>query len=186
MNLNEQISESINALRSGGVILCPSDTIASLSCDAARPDAIERIFEIKARPSEKRMIILVSSVTMLEGYVQDIPDSAYQLIDLSDDPLTIVYPSAKMLPEICRAEDGSVGIRVAKDGFIKTLIERFRKPIISTSANISGQDAPLKVSDVVSEVKKQVDLVVDLEEYREKPSSIVKFNSDGSFKIIRK
>lgn len=180
------MTDAINNLRSGGVILCPSDTIASLSCDATRKEAIERIFEIKARPSEKRMIILVSSITMLEGYVDHVPDAAYQLIDLSDDPITIVYPSVKMLPEICLADDGSAGIRVVKDGFIKTLIERFRKPVISTSANISGQPAPIKVRDVAFDIKSQVDLVIDIDEFREKPSAIVKFNVDGSFKILRK
>lgn len=177
---------AVQVLRSGGVVLCPSDTIASLSCDACNPEAIQRIYDIKKRPKHKSMIVLVSSITMLEAYVPRIADAAYQIIEVSDTPTTIVYPNPRNLPKELLAEDGSLGIRVVQHGFVKTLIDRFRKPIVSTSANTSGQTAPIRVKDADPLISQNVDLVIDIDEYLNSPSSIIKFNSDDSFVIIRK
>lgn len=187
MTYQEYLQNAVTILRSGGVVLCPTDTIAGLSCDATNAAAIERIFRIKERPAEKSLIILVSGVTMLEGYVQNIPDGAYQLLEVTEEPLTIVYPAGRNLPASVMATDGSVAIRVVKTGFIADLVQRFRKPVVSTSANISGQDAPKAVSQADPLILPQVDLVVDLgESGTNKASGIIKFDRNGSFRIIRK
>lgn len=182
----ELIKEGVKTLRAGGVLLCPSDTIASLSCDAGNINAIDRIFSIKQRPPEKSLIVLVSSFTMLEGLVADIPEAAYQWMEVSDNPLTIVYPKVRNLPVDALSMDGTLGIRVVMGGFIKELIDNFRRPIVSTSANLSGKPAPIKVSETDTLISQAVDYVIDLPEFQSKPSSVVKFNLDGSFKIIRK
>ena len=186
MTRNDQVKQAVEVLRNGGVILCPSDTIASLSCDANDIQAVQRIFEIKGRPSSKSPIVLVSSFTMLEAYVPVIPEAAYQLMELNDRPTTIVYPQVRNLPkEIC-AEDGSVGIRLVASGFMHELIQRFRKPIVSTSANLSGHNPAVRVQTVDLSISQKVDLIIDIEEYLDQASSIIKFNKDQSFKIIRK
>ncbi len=186
MIAKQEMDKAVAVLRSGGVILCPSDTIASLSCDACNATAILKIFDIKQRPPQKSMIMLVSSITMLEAYVAHIPEAAYQIIEVSDTPTTIVYPNPRNLPKELLAEDGSLGIRVVNIGFIKSIIDRFRKPIVSTSANLSGKPAPIRVSETELLISQSVDMVIDLDEFLTKPSSIIKFNSDDSFRIIRK
>lgn len=187
MTYHEYLHNAVTILRNGGVLLCPTDTIAGLSCDATNEAAIDRIFQIKERPAEKSLIILVSGVTMLEGYVQDIPDAAYQLLEVADQPLTIVYPAGRNLPATAMAADGSVAIRLVRTGFVADLVQRFRKPIVSTSANISGREAPKAVNQADPLILQQVDLVVDLGEAgANKASSIIKFDRNGSFRIIRK
>jgi L-threonylcarbamoyladenylate synthase len=186
MTRTELIKEGVENLRAGRVILCPSDTIASLSCDAGNVEAIKRIFSIKQRPSDKSLIVLVSSFTMLEGLVEHIPEAAYQWMEITDSPLTIVYSKVRNLPIDALSEDDTLAIRLVSGGFIKELIDRYRRPIVSTSANLSGKPAPVKVSEADPLISRAVDYVIDLPEFLAKPSSVVKFNSDGSFKIIRK
>lgn len=179
-------NELVRLLRNDGVILCPSDTVASLSCSALSSKALDRIFEIKQRPAHKSVIVLVSSFTMLEAYVPHIPDAAYQLIETSDHPTTVVYPNVRNLPPLAIADDGSAGIRMVNDGFIKSLVDRLKHPIISTSANVSGAVTPVRITEVSDEISSKVDSIIDLPEFRERPSSIIKFNADNSFTIIRK
>lgn len=186
MTQNEYTSAAVDTLRQGGVILCPTDTIAGLSCDATNVTAIQRIFDIKQRPAEKSMILLVSNITMLEAYVPYIPEAAYQLMEVTEDPLTLIYPQARNLPDEAIAADGSVAIRCVRSGFVLDLVKQFRKPIVSTSANVSGVPAPRSVSEADPLISQTVDLVVDLNENRTKASSIIKFHVDGSFRIIRK
>ncbi|MCE5347052.1 MAG: threonylcarbamoyl-AMP synthase [Bacteroidales bacterium] len=189
MIFDEDIKNSIITLRSGGIILYPTDTIWGLGCDATSSSAVERIFKIKSRNENKSLIILVDGEQMLERYVKDIPEIIFELVSVSDDPLTIIYPKGKNLaPGVC-SEDGSIGIRICRDEFCSELITRFRKPIVSTSANFSGKPSPENFSEIDKPVIDSVDYVV---KYRQNDrgkysaSPVIKVEQDGSIKIIRK
>ena len=175
-------------MREGGVILYPTDTIWGLGCDATNEDAVRRVYEIKQRQDSKAMLVLVDSSVKVDFYVQDVPEVAWDLIDLADKPLTIIYSGARNLAANLLAEDGSVGIRVTNEDFSKRLCQQFRKAVVSTSANISGQPSPRNFSEISEEVKSAVDYIVG---YRQeemsnpKPSSIIKLDKGGVIKIIR-
>ena len=175
-------------MREGGVILYPTDTIWGIGCDATNEDAVRRVYEIKQRQDSKAMLVLVDSSVKVDFYVRDVPEVAWDLIDLADKPLTIIYSGARNLAANLLAEDGSVGIRVTNEDFSKRLCQQFRKAIGSTSANISGQPSPKNFSEISEEVKSAVDYIVG---YRQeemsnpKPSSIIKLDKGGVIKIIR-
>lgn len=175
-------------MREGGVILYPTDTIWGIGCDATNEDAVRRVYEIKQRQDSKAMLVLVDSSVKVDFYVRDVPEVAWDLIDLADKPLTIIYSGARNLAANLLAEDGSVGIRVTNEDFSKHLCQQFRKAIVSTSANISGQPSPKNFSEISEEVKSAVDYIVG---YRQeemsnpKPSSIIKLDKGGVIKIIR-
>ena len=175
-------------MREGGVILYPTDTIWGIVCDATNEDAVRRVYEIKQRQDSKAMLVLVDSSVKVDFYVRDVPEVAWDLIDLADKPLTIIYSGARNLAANLLAEDGSVGIRVTNEDFSKRLCQQFRKAIVSTSANISGQPSPKNFSEISEEVKSAVDYIVG---YRQeeisnpKPSSIIKLDKGGVIKIIR-
>ena len=175
-------------MREGGVILYPTDTIWGIGCDATNEDAGRRGYEIKQRQDSKAMLVLVDSSVKVDFYVRDVPEVAWDLIDLADKPLTIIYSGARNLAANLLAEDGSVGIRVTNEDFSKRLCQQFRKAIVSTSANISGQPSPKNFSEISEEVKSAVDYIVG---YRQeemsnpKPSSIIKLDKGGVIKIIR-
>ena len=175
-------------MREGGVILYPTDTIWGIGCDATNEDAVRRVYEIKQRQDSKAMLVLVDSSVKVDFYVRDVPEVAWDLIDLADKPLTIIYSRARNLAANLLAEDGSVGIRVTNEDFSKRLCQQFRKAIVSTSANISGQPSPKNFSEISEEVKSAVDYIVG---YRQeeisnpKPSSIIKLDKGGVIKIIR-
>ena len=175
-------------MREGGVILYPTDTIWGIGCDATNEDAVRRVYEIKQRQDSKAMLVLVDSSVKVDFYVQDVPEVAWDLIDLADKPLTIIYSGARDLAANLLAEDGSVGIRVTNEDFSKRLCQQFRKAVVSTSANISGQPSPRNFSEISEEVKSAVDYIVG---YRQeemsnpKPSSIIKLDKGGVIKIIR-
>ena len=175
-------------MREGGVILYPTDTIWGIGCDATNEDAVRRVYEIKQRQDSKAMLVLVDSSVKVDFYVQDVPEVACDLIDLADKPLTIIYSGARNLAANLLAEDGSVGIRVTNEDFSKRLCQQFRKAVVSTSANISGQPSPRNFSEISEEVKSAVDYIVG---YRQeemsnpKPSSIIKLDKGGVIKIIR-
>ena len=175
-------------MREGGVILYPTDTIWGIGCDATNEDAVRRVYEIKQRQDSKAMLVLVDSYVKVDFYVRDVPEVAWDLIDLADKPLTIIYSGARNLAANLLAEDGSVGIRVTNEDFSKRLCQQFRKAIVSTSANISGQPSPKNFSEISEEVKSAVDYIVG---YRQeeisnpKPSSIIKLDKGGVIKIIR-
>ena len=133
-------------MREGGVILYPTDTIWGIGCDATKEDAVRRVYEIKQRQDSKAMLVLVDSSVKVDFYVQDVPEVAWDLIDLADKPLTIIYSGARNLAANLLAEDGSVGIRVTNEDFSKRLCQQFRKAVVSTSANISGQPSPRNFS----------------------------------------
>ena len=175
-------------MREGGVILYPTDTIWGMGCDATNEEAVRRVYEIKQRQDSKAMLVLVDSSVKVDFYVRDVPEVAWDLIDLADKPLTIIYSGARNLAANLLAEDGSVGIRVTNEDFSKRLCQQFRKAIVSTSANISGQPSPKNFSEISEEVKSAVDYIVG---YRQeemsnpKPSSIIKLDKGGVIKIIR-
>nr|WP_313216349.1 L-threonylcarbamoyladenylate synthase [Soonwooa sp.] len=181
------MEKAIESLQNGGTILYPTDTIWGIGCDATDPQAIKKVFDIKHRDANKSMIILVENEKRLQDLV-DVPEMAWEIIDLSEKPVTIVYESAKGLPKEALAEDGSIGIRLVKDDFCKKLISKLNKPIVSTSANISGDKSPLTFSDISQEIIDAVDYAV--EENREKiskysGSSVIKIWKNGQIKVLR-
>jgi len=185
----EEIKEALNTLRHGGIILYPTDTIWGLGCDPTNEIAVNRIFKIKSRGEKKSLIILVDGLYMIERYVEDIPEIVYELADVSDSPLTIIYPKGKNLAEGVCSDDGSVAIRICHDDFCCELISRFRKPIVSTSANLSGSPTPENFGEIEKSLIEKVDYVVKYhQDDRSKSSAspVIKINQDGTIKIIRK
>lgn len=186
--MNQDIKKALDVLRAGGVILYPTDTIWGLGCDAENEEAVKRIYDIKKRADSKSMLALIDSPLRLEMYVTEVPEIAWDLIEETDKPLTIIYPDSKNFAKNLVAEDGSMGIRMVKEQFCNQLISRFQKPIVSTSANVSGKQSPAKFVDISQEIIDAVDYVV---EYRQndiseaKASSIIKLDMGGLFKIIR-
>lgn len=185
---SKDISNCIETLQKGGIILYPTDTIWGIGCDATNAEAVAKIFSIKQRDESKSLIVLVKNETMLERYVEEIPDTAEQLLKVADKPMTIIYPQGKnFAPGVC-ATDGSVGVRVCDNPFCQAVLERFRKPIVSTSANFSGQPSPASFADIDKKLISLVDYTAiygrDLPATA-KASSIIKIDADGSFKIIR-
>ena len=147
-------------MNEGGVILYPTDTIWGIGCDATNEEAVRRVYQIKQRSDSKAMLVLVDSPVKVDFYVQDVPEVAWDLIEVADKPLTIIYSGARNLASNLIAEDGSVGIRVTNEEFSKRLCQQFRKAIVSTSANISGQPSPANYSEITEELKSMVDYVV--------------------------
>jgi L-threonylcarbamoyladenylate synthase len=188
VTFEEDLRECLSVLKNGGVILYPTDTIWGLGCDATNRAAVEKIFSIKSRDETKSLLILVDSESMLGGYVKEIPEIAYELTEVSDKPMTIIYPSGKNLsPGVC-SEDGSVGIRICGDEFCCELIKRFRKPIVSTSANISGKPSPSVFSEIEKTVIDAVDYAVmhrRNDRGSSNASSVIKIELNGTIKIIR-
>jgi len=187
--MKNEVEKALEVVKAGGIILYPTDTIWGIGCDATNEEAVQKIMALKGRSASKSLIVLVDNDTKLASYVREIPDVAYDLIEYAENPLTIVYSNAKNLAKSVINEDGSVGIRVVKHNFCQQLIQRFRLPIVSTSANISGEPAPKNFSEVSQEIIDGVDYVVNLEQEvsEEKiPSTIMKLSPDGLFTFIRR
>lgn len=183
-----EIKNCLEALRKGGVILIPTDTIWGLSCDASDPAAVKRIFDIKRRADSKSMLVLVGSEAMLDRTVADIPEVAWELVEVADKSLTIIYDKPRGVASELLAEDGSLGIRMTRDYFSSRLCERFRKPIVSTSANISGSPSPKRFSEISQEILDAVDYIADWRRSDNRPASpsgIIKLSNSGEVKIIR-
>ncbi len=182
------IKQAVEVLRQGGVILYPTDTIWGIGCDATCEAAVQKVYDIKKRIDSKALLVLVDSEAKLQGYVDAVPDVAWDLIELSEKPLTIIYSGAKNLANNLVASDGTVGIRITNERFSKRLCESFRKPIVSTSANISGSLSPSCFQEISDDILSAVDYVV---QYRQDdlskatPSSIIKLGVTGEIKIIR-
>jgi L-threonylcarbamoyladenylate synthase len=187
--MTDEIKKAQDVLYKGGVILYPTDTIWGIGCDATNEAAVRRVFDLKKRVDSKALLVLIDNPVKLEFYVREVPEVAWDLIDLAERPLTIIYPGGRNLAPNLLAEDGSVGIRVTKELFSKMLCERFRKAIVSTSANISGEPSPGFFDEISPEIVNGVDYVVN---YRRKdkipasPSSIIKLGAGGQVEIIRK
>ncbi|HJC94754.1 MAG TPA: threonylcarbamoyl-AMP synthase [Candidatus Phocaeicola excrementigallinarum] len=186
--MKDEIKKACEVMQKGGVILYPTDTVWGIGCDATNEEAVRRVFEIKRRADSKAMLVLVDSPVKVDFYVDEVPEVAWDLIEMTTKPLTIIYDGARNLAHNLIAEDGSVGIRVTNEEFSKQLCFRFRKAIVSTSANISGHPAPSVFSEISDEIKKAVDYVVDYrreETGHPKPSGIIKLGKGGQIKIIR-
>jgi len=187
--MKTEIKNTARFLLQGGVILYPTDTIWGIGCDATLDEPVERIFAIKQREDKKAMLILVDSVGMLEKYVDTIPDLALEIIALSEQPLTIIYPGARGLAPNLIDKDGSVGIRITQDPFCKGLLQSFCKPIVSTSANIAGNPGPAFFNQISESIIASVDYAVDWhreDKTKRKPSGILKVGLKGEIEVIRK
>ncbi len=187
--MHDDIKKALEVLKSGGIILYPTDTIWGIGCDATNEKAVEKIYKIKKREDSKSMLVLMENPALLERYVTEVPEIAWDLIEIATTPLTIIFSKAKNLAKNLIAEDGSIGIRFTKEAFSSQLLQRFRRPLVSTSANISGEKSPAYFDEISEEIRNQVDYVV---EYRQddntpsQPSSIIKLGVGGQIEIIRK
>jgi len=182
------IEQSLKVLNHGGVILYPTDTIWGIGCDATNPVAVERIFAIKRRSETQSMLCLVDGFDMLASYVDDVPDIAVLLIEKAAKPLTIIYHKAENLAANLIAGDGSVGIRIIHEPFCQRLIRELGKPLVSTSANISGEPTPCIFDDISAEIKTSVDYIVSWRQDDRQSvtaSSIIQLNVDGSYQRLR-
>lgn len=183
------LDEAIAVLKAGGVILYPTDTVWGLGCDATNPDAVARVFELKRRAESKALVTLVADADMIGRYVKEIPEVAVNLIEVNDRPMTIVYPGAVHLAAGVVAEDGTAAIRIPSGSdFCVQLIRRFGKAIVSTSANYSGEPAPVSYEDIPIDIIEAADWVADpcLEEGSTgEPSQIIQVGLHGEIKIIR-
>lgn len=186
--MNEDIKEACRVMAAGGVILYPTDTVWGIGCDATNAEAVQRVYAIKQRTDSKAMLVLVDSAVKVDFYVADVPAIAWDLIDLATRPLTIIYPGARNLAPNLVAADGSVGIRVTSEPFSRQLCQRFRKAIVSTSANVSGQPSPRYFAEISPDIRQAVDYIVS---YRQeetepaRPSSIISLGRGGLVKVIR-
>ncbi len=205
-DMNEEIQKALEVLRNGGVILYPTDTVWGIGCDATDPEAVAKVYAIKRREDSKSLVLLASDMDMICRYVREVPEMAVQLVEVNDKPMTIIYPDAVVgfkpsadggMPKADRralafntvAEDGTVGIRIPMMDFCQRLVERLGRPLVSTSANISGEATPKRFGEIPDEIKGAVDHVVDpaLESGATgRSSSIIKVGLDYSIQIIRK
>ncbi|MGQ1787341.1 MULTISPECIES: L-threonylcarbamoyladenylate synthase [unclassified Saccharicrinis] len=186
--MQDDIKKAVEVLQQGGLILYPTDTIWGIGCDASNAEAVKKVYELKKREDSKSMLVLLDNDARLNSYVTEVPEIAWDLIELSTKPITVIYPNAKNLAANLLAEDKSVGIRITKEEFSKKLCERFKKPIVSTSANISGEPSPKHFGEISDDVKNGVDYIVEFrqdETNNPAPSSIVKLEVDGQVRIIR-
>ena len=196
-----EIQKALEVLRSGGIILYPTDTVWGIGCDATDPAAVAKVYEIKKRADSKSLVLLASDMDMICRYVKEVPEMAIQLVEVNDKPMTIIYPGAVAGETGCMkadrhclafnavAEDGTVGIRVPMMEFCQQLTARFGRPIVSTSANISGEPTPKKYSEISEEIRTAVDHIVEpsIEKGATgQSSSIIKVGLDYSIEIIRK
>ena len=186
--MKEEIENCLDTLNKGGLILYPTDTVWGIGCDGTNEEAVKKVYDLKRRPDSKALICLVSNIRMLERHVYEVPDPAYDLIELSTKPTTIIYDRPMNVAKNLVADDDTLAIRVASDEFCQRLTARMKRPLVSTSANISGKPTPGSFSEIEEEILKGVDYIVNL--HREKkngpPSSIIRLGNSGLVKIIRK
>ncbi|WP_448702997.1 L-threonylcarbamoyladenylate synthase [Mucilaginibacter sp. AW1-3] len=187
--LKDEVAKALKVLQDGGIILYPTDTIWGIGCDAGNEEAVKKIYTLKQREESKSMIVLLANDNQLQSYVSEVPEIAYNLIEYAENPLTLVMPGAKNMAKNLIAADGSVGLRVTRHEFCQQLIQRLRRPLVSTSANISGQQSPKNFNGVSTDIIDGVDYVVDLEQHdltEKRPSTIMRLEPDGRFEFIRK
>ena len=187
--MKEEIQKAVEVLRKGGIILYPTDTVWGIGCDATNQEAVAKVYEIKKREDSKSLVLLASDIDMICRYVKEIPEMAVQLVEVNDKPMTIIYPGAMGLAPNAIAEDGTVGIRIPMMDFCCQLASRLGRPIVSTSANISGEPTPKKFAEIPQQIKDAVDHIVDpaLEAGATgQASSIIKVGLDYTIQIIRK
>lgn len=188
VTFEQDIKNALATLRSGGIIVYPTDTIWGIGCDAANEEAVRKIYELKRRVESKSMLALVDSEAALERSVDDIPEVAWQLIEAAVRPLTIIYDHPRGVASNLLADDGSLGIRITGERFSNELCRRLRRPLVSTSANISGEKAPASFKDISREILDGADYVVSYrreEDMAAAASNIIKVSDGGLFKVIR-
>ncbi len=185
----DDLKKAVEVLKSGGVILYPTDTIWGIGCDATNLEAVQRIYNIKKRKDSKSMLVLLENPALLERYVDDVPEVAWDLVEITTTPLTVIYQNAKNIAKNLIADDGSIGIRFTKEKFTSELLQRFHRPLVSTSANISGEQSPAFFEEISDEIKSKVDYVVEFRQDDITPaqaSSIIKLGPGGRINILRK
>ena len=185
--LNEEITKALTVVKNGGIILYPTDTVWGIGCDATNYDAVKRIYKLKKRQDSKALICLVNNYSMLERHVDNVPNMAYTILDIAIKPTTIIYDAPAGVAENLIADDNTLAIRVIKNKFCEKLIKYLKKPLVSTSANISGTPTPKSFKEISEEILKGVDYVVNLpiEKSKAQPSTIIKLSNAGMVKIIR-
>ncbi|MGL2993981.1 L-threonylcarbamoyladenylate synthase [Flavobacterium sp. TSSA_36] len=188
MQMNQEIINAFEVIKNGGIILYPTDTVWGIGCDATNPEAVAKIYQLKRRTESKSMICLMNGEKMMYNVFKEIPEVAWQILDLSEKPTTLILDNPRNVAPNLISEDKSLGIRLIKEPFCFKLLERMKKPLVSTSANISGQPTPLSFKEISQEIIKGVDYVVNLqhEKINGKPSTIIKLTNDSQVKIIRK
>ncbi len=187
--MEQEIKNAVEALKSGKTILYPTDTIWGLGCDATNSAAVKNIYRIKKREDSKALIILLDDIKQLNTYVVKVPDIAWDIVEFSELPLTVIYPKGKNIAPELMGEDGSIAIRVTKNEFCKKLIYKLGRPLVSTSANISTEAFGGNFTDIKEEIKKETDYIVSYrqdEKIKANPSRIISLGLDGEIKFIRK
>ncbi|OQA48773.1 MAG: Threonylcarbamoyl-AMP synthase [Bacteroidetes bacterium ADurb.Bin302] len=186
--ISDEVKKTIEVLRAGGIILYPTDTVWGIGCDATNAEAVEKIYKIKQRDDSKSMLVITDGMARIQSYVDEIPDIAWDLAELADKPITIIYPQAKNLAANLISDDGSIGIRISSEKFSKQLCAAFRRPIVSTSANISGEPSPECFAEISDIIKDQMDYIVQYRQddtQKKQASSIIKLKKNGTFVILR-
>ncbi|WP_395054519.1 L-threonylcarbamoyladenylate synthase [Flavobacterium sp.] len=188
MDINTEIHKAFEVIQNGGIILYPTDTVWGIGCDATNVEAVAKIYALKKRAETQSMIVLINGEKMMYNIFKEIPEVAWQIMDLSENPTTIILDNPRNVAANIIATDKSLGIRVVKEPFCFKLLERMKKPLVSTSANISGQPTPIAFKDISQEIIKGVDYVVNLHQDRiaGKPSTIIKLTNDSQVKVLRK
>ncbi|MFV8375575.1 L-threonylcarbamoyladenylate synthase [Flavobacterium sp. LB1P62] len=188
MNITEEIHNAYEVIKDGGIILYPTDTVWGIGCDATNPEAVAKIYKLKQRAETQSMIVLMNGEKMMYNVFKDIPEVAWQIMDLSENPTTLVLDKPRNVAPNLIASDNTLGIRIVKEPFCFKLMEKMKKPLVSTSANISGQPTPKSFKEISPEIIKGVDYVVNLhrEKISEKSSTIIKLTNDSQVKVIRK
>lgn len=188
MEINDEVFKAHEIIKEGGIILYPTDTVWGIGCDATNPEAVAKIYKLKKRAESQSMIVLMNGDKMMYNVFKEIPEVAWQIIELSENPTTIILDKPRNVAPNLVSGDNSLGIRIVKEPFCFKLMEKMKKPLVSTSANISGQPTPIAFKDISPEIIKGVDYVVNLhrEKIAGKPSTIIKLTNDSQVKVIRK
>jgi L-threonylcarbamoyladenylate synthase len=186
--MNEEVHKAFEIIQNGGIILYPTDTVWGIGCDATNADAIAKIYALKKRAETQSMIVLMNGEKMMYNVFKDIPEVAWQIWEVSENPTTLILDNPRNVAATIIAPDKSLGVRIIKEPFCFKLLERMKKPLVSTSANISGQPTPIAFKDINPEIIKGVDYVVNLHHDRiaGKPSTIIKLTNDSQVKVLRK
>lgn len=186
--MNEEVHKAYEVVKEGGIILYPTDTVWGIGCDATNPEAVAKIYALKKRAETQSMIVLMNGEKMMYNVFREIPETAWQIMDLSEKPTTLILDKPRNVAPNIIASDNTLGIRIVKEPFCFKLLERMKKPLVSTSANISGEPTPKSFKEISSEIIKGVDYVVNLHHDKivGKPSTIIKLTNDSQVKIIRK
>ncbi|WP_369753460.1 L-threonylcarbamoyladenylate synthase [Flavobacterium sp. WC2409] len=188
MDLNEEVIKALEVIKEGGIILYPTDTVWGIGCDATNAEAVAKIYKLKQRAETQSMIVLMNGEKMMYNVFKEIPEVAWQIMDLSENPTTLILDNPRNIAANLIATDKTLGIRIVKEPFCFKLLERMKKPLVSTSANISGLPTPKSFKEISPEIIKGVDYVVNLhrDKIGGKPSTIIKLTNDSQVKVIRK